>query len=100
MWIHLNKSVKVHLKFPATKVPDNRGRALLLTKNGRGEVRVVDPCWRNAACTKKRNKKMPLCVDGWDSSENEKGREKQREGGEEDCCVKLNIMSEFLLMKS
>lgn len=30
---------------------------------------------------KRGTKKMPLCVDGWDSSESEKGREKQKEGG-------------------
>lgn len=83
MWIHLNKSVKVHLKFSATKVADNRGRTLLLKKWQRRS-----PCGRStlAECglhKKRGTKKMPLCVDGWESSESEKGREKQREGGGE-----------------
>lgn len=94
MWIHLNKSVKVHLKFPATKVADNRADIIVL-KNGRGEVRVVAPRWRNAACTKKRNKKCH-CV--WMDGTHQKAKRgvKNREKAEEmDGCVRFNIMSHY-----
>lgn len=90
MWVHLNKSVNVHLKFPGTKVADNRGRTLLLKKKKhRIEVRVVAPRCRNAACTKKtRNKKMLLCV--WMDGRHQKAKRgvKNREKAEErDGCV-------------
>lgn len=85
MWVHLNKSVNVHLKFPGTKVADNRGRTLLLKK----KTSHRSPCGRSALpeCgLHKKNEEQKnaiVCVDGWASSESEKGREKQREGGGE-----------------